>query len=96
MKFNRYYDDNYTNRSSMGRQRKVTSYKGYKRTNLFANQNNNNSNLRENIIIIIQLIIIIIIIGIIIIIIIIHIPKIIRENIKDTVVLIKIMILKIL
>ena len=41
-------DDNYTNRSSMGRQRKVTSYKGYKRTNLFANQNNNNSNLREN------------------------------------------------
>ena len=41
-------DDNYTNRSSMGRQRKVTSYKGYKRTNLFSNQNNNNSNLREN------------------------------------------------
>ena len=41
-------DDNYTNRTSMGRQRKVTSYKGYKRTNLFVSQNNNNSNMKEN------------------------------------------------
>ena len=47
-KINNMNDDNYTNRSSMGRQRKVTSYKGYKRTNLFVNQNNNNSNLKEN------------------------------------------------
>ena len=47
-KINNMNDDNYTNRSSMGRQRKVTSYKGYKRTNLFANKNNNNSNMKEN------------------------------------------------